>query len=132
MKFTRFFYLSSIAIFLLFVVVSIIAYILAIVALSEFIFYFLFCLCSAIALFILKDDDPIGHLLKKEKYKLDRKKILSLSILCIIVGLVVMFNIILIDKNAIRENITSTIFAICWIVLGSFGILSSIYKKGPE
>ncbi len=129
MKFTKYLYSSSIIIFVILAISSIITYLLTIITLSECIFYLIFSISGGVALFILKDEDPIGHMLKGEKFKIGQNKILPVAIMALIIGTAVLFDGLLISKGETHSKVIAIIFGASCVAMGFFGIIHRLKNR---
>lgn len=124
MRLTKDLTILAIIIGILFAALSIAGYILKIITFKEFFVYFVFCACGTIALLILKNEDVIGHILKGEKFKIGKKKILPVAIITLIIGATVLFDGLLISKDeTYAQKMIPIIFGSSCIIMGLFAII---------
>lgn len=128
MKSTKYLYISAIIGFVLFSIFSIVAYALKIVSFGEFLIYFTFCTCGGISLWILKEDDPIGHILRRENFRIKQKKILPVSIMISMIGVCFLADVIF-YRGQTECNVFSIIAGVSCILFGIFGIVNYIIQK---
>jgi hypothetical protein len=98
-------------------------YIAGILHFWEFISAFTFSACSGISIWMLKEEDPLGHILKHERFNIKKEKIIPISIMIIIVGICFLSEVLF--SNDRQNNIFLVVGGISCIFFGIIGIFNS-------